>query len=95
MQGPFPFLAWGHLIGFVIIAQTATPEIAQEAHHFCRKFTAKQWNKKIADSITILYGGSVKPDNAKSLISLPDIDGLLVGGASLSPESFDKIINYS
>lgn len=72
----------------------ATPELAQESHHLCREFLREIGGKEVADKIGILYGGSVKPENAKALIEQSDIDGLLVGGASLSVESFSKIINY-
>jgi triosephosphate isomerase len=74
--------------------QTATPEIAQEAHFFCREFIAQNWNQEQANQLMIQYGGSVKPENAKALLEQPDIDGLLVGGASLSVEVFSKIIHY-
>lgn len=68
--------------------EVATPDQAQEAHAFVRK-TLK--NITGSDNISILYGGSVKPENAKDLISKPDIDGFLVGGASLKPDSFAQI----
>lgn len=68
--------------------EVATPEQAQEAHAFVRK-TLKDLTG--SDGFSILYGGSVKPENAKDLISKPDIDGFLVGGASLKPDSFAKI----
>ncbi len=70
--------------------KTATPEIAQEAHQFIRN----QLEKGLANSMRILYGGSVKPDNAATLMAKPDIDGALVGGASLKPDVFFNIINY-
>jgi triosephosphate isomerase (TIM) len=73
---------------------TATPELAQNVHHFCRDLISKTWNEEVAHKIVIQYGGSVKPDNAKALMEQSDIDGLLVGGASLSVESFSKIVNY-
>jgi triosephosphate isomerase (TIM) len=72
----------------------ATPLQAQEAHHFCRDCIAKAWNPEVAEHLVIQYGGSVKPDNAKELMAQKDIDGLLVGGASLSAETFSKIVNY-
>lgn len=71
--------------------QTATPEIAQEMHKFIRGIMAKI-EPAIANSMPILYGGSVKPNNAAGLLSQPDIDGALVGGASLDADSFMKII---
>jgi triosephosphate isomerase (TIM) len=73
--------------------KTATPEIAQEAHLQCRGFIAKTWGKETAASTRILYGGSVKPETIAKLMAQPDIDGALVGGASLDPATFAKIIN--
>ena len=61
-------------------------------HDFIRKLLAKMYNSQLAEEIRILYGGSVKPDNAADLISQPDIDGLLVGGASLKADDFLAII---
>jgi len=72
--------------------KTATPEIAQETHHLCRTFIAHHWDKDVANEIPLLYGGSVKPENTAQLMSQPDIDGALIGGASLKVESFAKII---
>ncbi|MBD3312958.1 triose-phosphate isomerase [Candidatus Woesearchaeota archaeon] len=72
--------------------QTATPEQAQEMHAFIRDRLSVIFDQKTADSIRILYGGSVKPDNVKELMSQKDINGALVGGASLDAESFGKII---
>lgn len=71
---------------------TATPEIADEAHRFIRSQLEEILGPAIAASTRILYGGSVKPDNAASLCCLEDIDGALVGGASLDPNSFAQII---
>jgi triosephosphate isomerase len=73
--------------------RTATPEIAEEAHRIIRAQIANSLTPALADSIRILYGGSVKPDNAKSLCCIGDIDGALVGGASLDPQSFSEIVN--
>ena len=70
----------------------ATPEQAQEAHVFVRKLLTTIFGENIAGNIRILYGGSVKPDNAQSLLSQPDVDGALVGGASLEADSFEKIV---
>ncbi len=70
----------------------ATPEVVQSVHHFCRQTLAKLKGENFAERVQILYGGSVKPDNAAELLNLPDVDGLLVGGASLSLDSFTKII---
>jgi triosephosphate isomerase len=70
--------------------KTATPEQAQEVHAFIRKLLPKE----VSASVRILYGGSVKPENIKELMAKPDIDGGLVGGASLKVESFVKLIKY-
>ena len=74
--------------------KTASKEQAQEVHAFIRKVLAGLYEKKLADEIRILYGGSVKPENVDSLMAQPDIDGALVGGAALQSESFDRIIHY-
>jgi triosephosphate isomerase (TIM) len=74
--------------------RTATPEQAQEVHHFIRDWIEKAFNTGTANLVRILYGGSVKPDNVRDLMAQPDIDGTLVGGASLKPESFIPIIRY-
>lgn len=71
---------------------TASPEQAQEMHAFLRSLLAKQYGDLVAQGITILYGGSMKPDNAKELLSQTDVDGGLVGGASLKVEDFVAII---
>ena len=71
---------------------TASPEQAQEMHDKIRKMIVRKYGEKIADNTTILYGGSVKPANAKVLFSQPDVDGGLVGGASLKADDFVKII---
>jgi triosephosphate isomerase (TIM) len=75
--------------------KTATPEIADEAHKIVRAQVAKSLSPEIAASTRILYGGSVKPENAKVLCCLEDIDGALVGGASLDPISFAQIVANS
>ena len=72
--------------------KTATPEQAQEVHAFIRKYIAGKYSKESAEKLVIQYGGSVKPDNASSLLSQPDIDGALVGGACLKADSFLSII---
>ena len=72
--------------------QVATPEQAQEVHAFIRKLISDNFGAEVAAKIRIQYGGSVKAENIKTLISQPDIDGALVGGASLSPEQFLGII---
>jgi triosephosphate isomerase len=73
---------------------TATPAQAQEAHKFIRAWLKDRFGKESSDAIRILYGGSVKPENASDLMSMPDIDGALVGGASLTAVSFLGIIKY-
>ena len=75
--------------------RTATPDQAQEVHQFIRQWLKVQFGEETAQAIRILYGGSVKPDNARDLMSKPDIDGALVGGASLKPESFLPIVKFS
>jgi triosephosphate isomerase len=72
--------------------RTATPEIAQEAHAFVRAQLTRRFGADAAAAIRIQYGGSVKPDNSAALLAQPDIDGALVGGASLDPASFWAII---
>ena len=72
----------------------ATPEIAADAHRTIRGQVREKFGKEAADAIRILYGGSVKPDNTKTLMAQPEIDGVLVGGASLDPVSFASIVNF-
>ncbi len=74
--------------------KTATPEQAQEVHAFIRGLLAKLFDKDVAAATRILYGGSVKPDNMAELMKKEDIDGGLVGGASLEADSFSKIVKY-
>lgn len=74
--------------------RTATPDQAQEVHAFIRERCAALWDKTVANSMRIMYGGSVKPDNVDSLMAQPDIDGMLVGGASLEVGSFKRIVQY-
>jgi triosephosphate isomerase len=74
--------------------KTATPEIAASAHLLIRSEIARRLGRLVADTVRILYGGSVKPDNAVALLNQPEIDGALVGGASLDPPSFAKIVKY-
>jgi triosephosphate isomerase len=71
---------------------TATPEQAQEAHAFIRSLVADQFGRDVADKVRIQYGGSVTPDNAATLMGQADVDGALVGGASLDAEKFAKIV---
>jgi triosephosphate isomerase len=72
---------------------TATPAQAQEMHKFIRELVAGHYGKKVADDTTILYGGSCKASNAAELFANPDVDGGLIGGASLSREEFCNIVN--
>jgi triosephosphate isomerase len=74
--------------------KTATPEIAEAAHHFLRAAIRNRFGVEAAGACRILYGGSVKPDNTRALMAQPDIDGALVGGASLDPVSFAAIVNF-
>jgi triosephosphate isomerase (TIM) len=74
--------------------RTATPDIAGDAHRIIRAEVANQIGKEQAERLRILYGGSVKPDNAKGLLNHEEIDGALVGGASLIPEYFAEIVKY-
>ena len=74
--------------------KTATKEQAQEIHGFLRGLLASLYEKNIAESIRILYGGSVKPENIDDIMAQPDIDGALVGGAALKAESFERIICF-
>ncbi|AQX09905.1 triose-phosphate isomerase [Elizabethkingia ursingii] len=72
--------------------ETASPEQAQEIHAHIRSLIAAKYGQEVADEISILYGGSVKPDNAKEIFSKPDVDGGLIGGAALKIEDFTAII---
>jgi len=74
--------------------RTATPEIAQSVHRHIRELAVGQFGIERANELRILYGGSVKPDNIRGLMAHPEIDGGLVGGASLDPKSFAAIVNY-
>jgi len=74
--------------------RTATPQLASEAHQVIRSEAGKALGEELAENLRILYGGSVKPENAKALMSEAEIDGALVGGASLVPKSFAAIVKY-
>lgn len=74
---------------------TATPETANESHGYLRRLAAESFGEANASALRILYGGSVKPDNIRSLVAQQEIDGALVGGASLDPQSFGSIVNDS
>jgi triosephosphate isomerase len=73
--------------------RNATDQQAQEVHAFIRGALARKWNKDFADRVCIQYGGSMKPENAKGLLGQPDVDGGLIGGASLKPDTFLAIAN--
>ncbi|HHB76634.1 MAG TPA: triose-phosphate isomerase [Desulfobulbus sp.] len=75
--------------------KTASKEQAQEAHQFIRGLVEEAYEKKLAEQMRILYGGSVKPNNVDDLMRMPDVDGALVGGAALQADSFDRIIHFS
>lgn len=74
--------------------KVATPEIAQDVHATCRGILAEMYGKEIAEKTRILYGGSVTPESVDGLMAKPDIDGSLVGGASLDASKFSRIINF-
>ena len=74
--------------------RTATPEQAQQMHSFIRRVFAEKFDEEASRRLRILYGGSVRPDNIAGLMAQPDIDGALVGGASLEAETFARIVNY-
>jgi triosephosphate isomerase len=74
--------------------ETATPEQAEEVHRFIREKVERIYSREVAEEIRIQYGGSVTPDNIKGLMSQPNVDGALVGGASLKAESFSKIVRF-
>jgi len=75
--------------------KTATREKAQEAHAYIRSLLETLFGKPVADAVRILYGGSVKPDNVRALMEMPDVDGALVGGASLDPETFSQLVFFN
>ena len=93
-----PAEAWQHLVlayepvWAIGTGETATPEQAQEIHHFIRKTISDKYGKDVADNVSILYGGSVKPDNAKEIFAKEDVDGGLIGGAALKADDFVNII---
>lgn len=74
--------------------KVATPEVAQSVHKTCRGILAEMYDQEAADTVRILYGGSVTPESVDELMGQPDIDGALVGGASLDATKFARIINF-
>ncbi|HON56397.1 MAG TPA: triose-phosphate isomerase, partial [bacterium] len=74
--------------------KTATKEQAQEVHKFIRNWLKEKYGMEISEKVIIQYGGSVKPSNAAELMNQPDIDGALVGGASLDPDNFADIVKF-
>lgn len=94
-----PEIAWKHIVlayepvWAIGTGETASPEQAQDMHAFIRKTLENQYNSTLADDTSILYGGSVKPNNAKDIFSKPDVDGGLIGGAALKAEDFFAIVN--
>ncbi len=75
--------------------RTATPGQAEEVHEFVRGVVRRLFGFEVAEGMRILYGGSVKPDNIRALMECPDVDGALVGGASLDADSFARIVNFT
>ena len=73
---------------------TATPEVAQETHAYVRSWFKENYSDAVAENVVIQYGGSVNAENVDELMACPDIDGALVGGASLKGESFSAICNF-
>lgn len=94
-----PETAWSQIIlayepvWAIGTGETATPDQAQEMHAFVRQILKKKYNENLANSVSILYGGSVKPSNAVEIFYKEDVDGGLIGGASLSSEDFCAIVN--
>jgi triosephosphate isomerase len=74
--------------------KTATPDQANEIHAFIRQKVKAMFTAEVAESLRIQYGGSVTPENVSQLMAMPDIDGALVGGASLKPESFAALVTF-
>lgn len=103
IQGCFEGIGLGDMANVVVAyepvwaigtGKNATPEQANEVHAFIRKLMEKKYNAETAQQLRIQYGGSVKPENVKQLMGQPDIDGALVGGASLKVDSFAAIVGF-
>jgi triosephosphate isomerase len=94
-KGSAPLIVAYEPVWAIGTGSTATPHQAQEAHAIIRREIAATLGPERAAETRILYGGSVKPENTATLMAQPDIDGALVGGASLDPETFCKIVNYA
>jgi len=92
--GAHPIIVAYEPVWAIGTGKTATPELAAEAHRVIRAQAAEAFGDDVAAKMRILYGGSVKPENAKALMSQPEIDGALVGGASLDPKSFAAIVKW-
>lgn len=94
-----PLSAWSNIIlayepvWAIGTGETASPEQAQEMHAFIRSLVLNKYNNEVAENVSILYGGSVKPSNAEEIFSKQDVDGGLIGGASLNAEDFYAIVN--
>jgi triosephosphate isomerase len=94
-----PEAAWGQIVlayepvWAIGTGETATPAQAQDMHAFIRKTLANAYSQNLADSVSILYGGSVKSSNAEEIFSKTDVDGGLIGGAALDAEHFTAIVN--
>lgn len=94
-----PLSAWSNIIlayepvWAIGTGETASPEQAQEMHAFIRSLVLNKYNNEVAENVSILYGGSVKPSNAEEIFSKQDVDGGLIGGASLNAKDFYAIVN--
>lgn len=94
-----PASAWQHIVlayepvWAIGTGETASPQQAQDMHAFIRQTLSNKYDNVLADSVSILYGGSVKPNNAKEIFSKADVDGGLIGGAALNAEDFFAIVN--
>lgn len=94
MASPTLVIQTNHIVWAIGTGKVATPETAQNVHATCRKILAEMYDQETADNTRILYGGSVTPDSVDELMAQKDIDGALVGGASLDSTKFGRIINY-